>query len=142
MQKVNAITKGKSDIIFMCDMRLNSYHQSFAIHDLEKKFTSKGYDLFHNSKRSNRGVGILISKKIPYTINRTLVDYDDNYILVDIVVLQYRMIIGSVYGPNTNNSNFYENLNTDIKSLNCDTVILGEIGTLLGTIQPRAIIWM
>ena len=36
-QKIQAITKEKIDIVFISDIRLNSYVQNYAIHDLEKK---------------------------------------------------------------------------------------------------------
>ena len=124
-QKINAITKEKHDIIFICDIRLNSLQQNYSIHDLTKKLNFKGYDFFQNSKRSSRGVGILIKKKLSYTINNQLCDQDDNYLLLDITILNYRMIIGSIYGPNTNNTEFFENLNADLLNLNCDSVILG-----------------
>ena len=112
--KLNAISKSKSDVIFICDIRLNSTRQTYAIHDIEKKIKFKGYDLFFNSKGSNRGVGILISSKLDYEIHNKLTDFDDNYILLDITIAKKRCIIGSIYGPNTNNSDFYEDLSTDL----------------------------
>ena len=125
MQKLNAITKTKCDIIFICDIRLNTYQQNYAIHDLTKNITFKGYDFFYNSKRASRGVGILLKKSLSYTVNNSIADYDDNYLLLDITILNFRLILGSVYGPNSNGSNFYTNLDNELKNLNCNTVILG-----------------
>ena len=125
VKKLNAITKDKCEIIFLSDIRLNSYKQNYSIHDLEKKITFKGYDFYHNSKRSSRGVGILISKKLNYKVNNQMSDFEDNYLLLDITITDYRLIIGAIYGPNSNDPNFYNNLNTDLKFFNCSTIILG-----------------
>ena len=51
-QKILAICKLGSDLIFLCDLRLNSTKQVSAVHDLEKKLFLKGYKLFHNSTNS------------------------------------------------------------------------------------------
>ncbi len=34
--KINAVTRDKADIIFLCDIRLNTIKQSYSVHDLEK----------------------------------------------------------------------------------------------------------
>ena len=125
LQKIQAITKEKNDIVFVSDTRLNSYVQNYAIHDLEKKFNFKGYDFIHNSKRASRGTGILISKRLSYVINGQTNDYEDNYLLLDITILNFRMVLGSIYGPNCNNQLFWENLRNDLKNLNCNHIILG-----------------
>jgi hypothetical protein len=62
--KILAITKRKCDIIFVCDVRLNSEKQKSAVHDIQKQFFLRGYKFFHNSRTSSRGVGILIHKNI------------------------------------------------------------------------------
>ncbi len=61
--KILALTKGDSDIIILCDTRLNSRKQSAATHDLMKKFRLKGYSFIHNSKTSSRGVALLIKNQ-------------------------------------------------------------------------------
>ena len=73
-QKVFSITQNKDEIIFLSDLRLNSQNQSVGLKDLLNKITSYGYTLYHNSTRSSRGVGILISKKIKHVIRRRIDD--------------------------------------------------------------------
>ena len=124
-QKITAITKERSEIIFLSDIRLNTSNQSYSSHDLEKKFAFKGYDFFHNSKGSSRGVGILLSKKLDYTINIARYDPSDNYLLLHVTISNYKMILGAVYGPNGNEDNFYEMLDGELEILERAPTILG-----------------
>jgi exonuclease III len=66
--KINALQKKNCDILFLSDTRLNSEKQSHAVFDLEKKLLSAGYDFIYNSRESSRGVAILISRKLNYTV--------------------------------------------------------------------------
>ncbi len=91
----------------------------------KKKFTFKGYDFFHNSKGPSRGVGILISKKLDYRINNIHRDGEDNYLLLNVTISNYSLIIGSIYGPNNNNSLFYEQLDRELDTTRGIPVILG-----------------
>ncbi len=101
--------------------------QSAAIHDLEKKFKLKGYDFIHNSKGSSRGVGILIKSCKLYVVHSKLMDYYDNYMLLDISLDNHRFVIGSIYGPNRDELEFFYNLKLDLRNLNPNSnpVVLG-----------------
>jgi exonuclease III len=68
IMKIMALTKNKDDIILLSDTRLNSEKQTAALHDLYKVIFNEGYELFHQSPNSSRGVGILISRKLNYNL--------------------------------------------------------------------------
>ena len=85
-QKLYNITKNKDDIIFLCDLRLNSPNQVAGMNDLNKKLCFYGYTLYHHSQKSSRGVGVLISKKVDYLIHGTRTDAGDNFILLDLSI--------------------------------------------------------
>ncbi len=125
--KILALTKSYHEIVLLCDIRLNSLKQSAAIHDLEKKFKLKGYDFIHNSKGSSRGVGILIKSCKSYVVHSKNMDYHDNYMLLDISLDNYRFVIGSIYGPNRDELEFFDNLKLDLRNLNPNSnpVVLG-----------------
>ena len=123
--KIHALLKGGEDFIFLSDIRLNSNKQNYAVHDLEKKFLSKGYHFYHNSKISSRGVGILINKQIKFNIIEISRDEEYNFILLKINIEGSEFIIGSVYGPNTDNTTFYETLELALKKLKRNNVVLG-----------------
>ncbi len=124
-QKINAITRERSEIIFLSDIRLNTANQSYSTHDIEKKFAFKGYDLFHNSKGSSRGVGILLSKKLDYTINTARYDPGDNYLLMHVTIADQNLILGAVYGPNGNDDAFFEMLDGELELLERAPTVLG-----------------
>ena len=125
-QKVFSITQNKDEIIFLSDLRLNSQNQSVGLKDLLNKFTSYGYALYHNSTRSSRGVGILISKKIKHVIRRRIDDPGNNFLLLDTVINEQKITLGAIYGPNDDtNMAFFDNLKQSIKDIRNDSVIIG-----------------
>jgi hypothetical protein len=129
--KIEDVTGKKADIIFMCDIRAANKGD-----DLEKLFrmTRNGnYNLYLNSTRNSRGVGIAIKKSISHEIKGIVRDVrNENYILLDIVIKGRRLTLGSIYGPNENNVNFYK----EIKRLlglwkNNFFIIGGDFNTIL-----------
>jgi hypothetical protein len=85
-KKILSVTCEKDDVIFLSDIRLNSNKQISAVNDIRKRFAFRGYDMFINSKISSRGVGILISKKLPYQVHRECIDNNCNSIILDISI--------------------------------------------------------
>jgi exonuclease III len=125
VMKVMAIVKKRDDIIFLSDIRLNSDKQIAAVNDLTKVFFNEGYDFYHESKNSLRGVGILISRKLNYRVIDVKRDESFNFLLLKIEINQSTFIAGSVYGPNLDTEiNFYNDLSEGIRALNCASVIL------------------
>jgi exonuclease III len=124
-KKIFSVTREKDDIIFLCDTRLNSEKQISAINDIKKRFAFRGYDLFFNSKNNSRGVGILISKKLSYTIYNEYADAIGNILLLNITINSKRMTIGSVYGPNQNDEIFFNSVGTAVRSFGNDNIVIG-----------------
>jgi exonuclease III len=113
-KKICAVTNGDCDIIILCDIRLNSAFKQHGAHNIEKIFFNRGYKIIYNSKKNSRGVGILISRKVNLVINQTLSDNDDNYLLLDITCGSNNLIVGTIYGQNTNEPAFFDNLERDL----------------------------
>jgi exonuclease III len=126
VSKVRALVKNKHEIIFLSDTRLNSTKQIAAMNDLKKPFFAEGYDFYHQSTLSSRGVGILISRKLQYKIKTINGDNQNcNYLLLKLEIGDSHLIVGAIYGPNTDNEiNFFENLSDSIRSLNTNSIIL------------------
>jgi exonuclease III len=127
LMKVMSIVKKRDDIIFLNDLRLNSEKQVSAVHDLTKVFFNEGYDFFHESTSSLRGVGILISRKLNYKVIDIARDsVQHNFLLIKASINESTLVIGSIYGPNTDEDLiFYDNLSDSLRALNCDSVIIG-----------------
>ena len=112
--------------MFLTDTRLNFEIQKSGMENITKKFRFKGYEYYFNSKTSNRGTGILIKSNLDCTILEQRGDPNGNFLLLKIQLNNKNFIIGSVYGPNTNdNINIYNDLDLNIAELNCEVVILG-----------------
>ena len=92
--KVHAVVKCKGDIILLSDTRLNSEKNTVPVNSLSKKFGFLGYDFLHNSITANRGVGILISKKLNYSILDRAEDDLGNYLVIKCKIENTTMLIG------------------------------------------------
>jgi exonuclease III len=118
--KVNAILSLQTDIILLSDLRLKRKDGLDITNKLKAailKFTGRKYDLWENSTKKGRGVGILIARDLGATILDGCEDQDQNIILLSIRIGTKVYIIGSVYGPNGACPFFYKNLNIFIKSM-------------------------
>jgi exonuclease III len=109
-KKIFSITREKDEIIFLSDIRLNSSKQVSATLDIGKRFGFRGYNFIHNSTTNSRGVGILISNKLNVSIHNTFKDIDGNILLLDISIGGNRITLGSIYGPNADNEEFFTDI--------------------------------
>jgi exonuclease III len=124
-RKLSAIVKDGADIIFLSDTRLNSSKQIAGVNDIEKKLKFLGYSLFHNSVISSRGCAVLVSDRLNYVVVDAYRDEDCNMLFLKIKLDGLTITVGSVYGPNGDDVNFFNSLKTNITYLNADFVVLG-----------------
>jgi exonuclease III len=124
-KKIHAITKQNPDIIFISDIRLNTEKQNYGVHDLTKKFKFKGYDFYHNSKKSHRGVGILIKSNLNIDVDVRYNDPENNILLVTCTINNVTVLLGSLYGPNNNDPGFFNNLSVQLDNYKHMYIILG-----------------
>ena len=96
-KKVAAFIRQKNDILFVQDLRLNGRADLLEKHI---KCTPHGnHDLYCNSPTSKRGVCIIINKKVNIDILSIHKSKCHNVILLDCLINNYRITIGSIYGP-------------------------------------------
>jgi hypothetical protein len=110
LKKVTAITSYMCSFIFLSDLPLNN---SPAINDIKSAFmyNNQGkYDLIHHSTKNKRGVGILINKNIVYTELERYCNNDENILGIKVSIANCHIWLISIYGPNSNNRAFFENL--------------------------------
>jgi exonuclease III len=113
--KLYGITKLRSDIILLSDIRMSNRNSVSCVHDIEKILRScpyGQYSIICNSSKNSRGVGILYKTSLNLTIIGERRDMDENILLVKASVSGCTFIIGSIYGPNGTDRRFYENLQT------------------------------
>ena len=129
--KIEGVTGKKPDVIFLCDVRANNKGA-----ELEKLFrmTRNGnYCLYLNSTRNVRGVGIAVKRSIAHEVKKIFRDLrNENYILLDIEIKGKRLTLGSVYGPNENNVNFFREIKAKLGDFGGNKWIVGgDFNTIL-----------
>jgi exonuclease III len=111
--KIEGITGKRPEVIFMSDVR--AANKLKEVEDLFRVTRNGNYVMYFNSSKSARGVGIAIRRKISHKVYQIRRDEgEENYILLDVEIKGKRLTLGSVYGPNENNVNFYRKLKRDI----------------------------
>lgn len=86
-----------------------------------------GYNIYFASYTTNsRGVAILVNNNVEYKLLNIFKDAGGNYVFIHVSMFEKEFLIGSVYGPNDDNPDFYENLEAVILQSNqFDNIILG-----------------
>jgi exonuclease III len=124
-EKLVAITNCGTDIIFISDTRMNSVKQIAGVNNITKKLSFMGYSLHHNSLKNSRGVAILLSNKLVFTILDEFRDESCNILLLKVQFATTTVTVGSIYGPNTDDITFYNQLGATIEHFNSDYVVIG-----------------
>ncbi len=130
VEKLVAITQRGCDVILISDCRIGRGIDKIKKILLLGKSTS--YDLITNSTRGDRGVCIAVSRSKNIEIVEEIRDrVHENYLLIRCKIDGKEMLLGVVYGPNTNNVQFYRDLITIIEQRNVPTIIGGDFNTVL-----------
>jgi hypothetical protein len=93
LTKIIAITALCTDIIFLSDLRLNSNEENVEkVKKLLLYNSTHSYDAHFHSTKNKRGVGILIFKRLSYTIEKTYKDEDENIQGAEAISVKYTRI--------------------------------------------------
>ena len=124
-KKLYSIADIGSDIIFLCDLRLNNKDSVQDISSVFLNLPKKQYNFTYNSSKSSRGNGILISTKLNHVILSTFRDTSENILVLYISIENHNFLIASIYGPNSNDPAFFRDI-TRFISIDPDAnIILG-----------------
>ena len=96
-KKVTAFLKHKLDILALQDIRLNSRDDILSKSIRCTKFGN--YELFCNSRKSKRGVCVIFKQSLNYEVLNIFYSKCNNVILLDCLINNFRITIGSIYGP-------------------------------------------
>ena len=121
-------TKKRSDVFnFLKDRKADI----FCLQDLHFTENMKKHlynqwnaECFFSFYKSNaRGVGILFKRNLDLKVHQSFVDENGNYIVLDLSVNSKQFTLINVYGPNTDQPKFYENIFRLIDDINNNTFI-------------------
>jgi exonuclease III len=127
-RKIYGIVKLKTDIIFLSDIRLCN---RAGIADMQSLCNTLfinpycSYKIIHNSHKNSRGVAILYKNDLNLTVLQEARDDDDNQLLVKCLIQNHTVILASIYGPNSTDPIFFNNLSNNIHSLGDYPIVVG-----------------
>ncbi len=104
---------------------MNSDKQIAGVNNITKKLKFLGYSLYHNSSKNKRGVAILLSNKLANSVAEEYRDESCNILLLKLKVGTTNVTVGSIYGPNNDDINFYNQLRVTVQPFNSDYVVIG-----------------
>jgi len=99
--KIVSILDLNTDVVFLSGTKLNGKDRQLADGVRMK------YKLHHNSVSARRGVAILLSNNLDFEILDEARDGLENLLLLLIRIKGETLVLGAVYGPNTNEFSTY-----------------------------------
>lgn len=92
-----------------------------------------GYEIYFNSFNSqSRGIAVLFKNNFEYKLHNTFRDSKGNVLLLDLEIDNRRITLATIYGPNIDDPNFYEELENNIAKMGNDNIIItGDFNLLL-----------
>jgi len=119
--KVAAITQSKTDIVFISDIRLvngNGIANDERVRSAFRDSKNNSYECIFNSSKNGRGVGILIANSLNFTLEEEKKDTGENFLAIRAAFDNKKVILVSVYGPNSVDRKFFTDLERAINQLN------------------------
>ena len=84
-----------------------------------------GYKSFHSTFRSNaRGTSIFIMNTFEFKLNNCISDPNGNYLILDIIVEEQRILLVSIYAPNKDTPAFFLDLQNKILNQNVQNIMI------------------
>ena len=116
----NFVRSKKSSIIF-----LQETHSSIKN---EKQWSTEwGYKMYFSHGTSNSaGVAILIKNNFEYNVNQVISDKNGRYIILDILIEEFRISLLNLYGPNSDSPEYFGNLKKHLESLPGSVIMGGD----------------
>jgi exonuclease III len=121
VKKIAAILALQTTFVFLSDLRLNSDTNTV------NNFFSPRYQFFHNSTTNRRGVGILINSQLIFSNLVEIKDKNNNILGIRLRIENNDLLLISVYGPNTNDIQLFNDLRDIIlKNSDCHIICAGD----------------
>ena len=134
-KKIDYVLNKCPDFVLLQDIRLGT-----KAHIFEDKIRCTKYGNFHaflNSSKDSRGVAILINSKVNYVVHNCYKSMDENYLIMDLSVDNFRFTLCSVYGPRyCENNAFFDGLRSSIRDFkNKNFLIMGDLNLVTCPLQ-------
>jgi hypothetical protein len=90
--------------------QISNQQSTLKVSSMLNRSSLREHVFMANSSDNKRGVAILISKKLNPEVLDTFHDQNQNLLLIECIVNGHRLILGSVYGPNSTCRQFYRDI--------------------------------
>ncbi|XP_054631650.1 E3 ubiquitin-protein ligase znrf1 isoform X1 [Dunckerocampus dactyliophorus] len=97
----NHLKNTQADIVLLQETHMSKS----AVHTLHSPQFPHTYLASYNSKQ--RGVAILINRRVNFTLHNTITDTEGRYIIMNISVDNVHFCIANIYGPNVDDPSFF-----------------------------------
>ena len=107
------------DIIFLQDTHLTEEKVSF--------FNCLWKGEAHHScyTHNSRGTSILIDRNLQHKVLFKFISEKGNYVIIGCKIGSDTYVLGSIYGPNRDDPEFYKNIDDILVNVVCDHIIIG-----------------
>ena len=135
-QGLGNIEKRKDVFHFLKSKNYNIYclQDTHFTSEIESSIRSMwGFDCFFSSFSSNsRGVSILFNNNFEYEVLKEKRDLNGNYLALDVVIDKQKLTLLSLYGPNMDNPDFYDQIMNIIEDFGNERYLLcGDFNLVL-----------
>ena len=130
---LNHLTYLQSDICLLQETHLTKAENNKL---LTSQF-SHVFSSYYNTKQ--RGVSILINKKISFIHNSTISDPEGRFVIINITINNNPMTIASIYGPNSDSPSFFHSFFSNISRISDGPIIIGgDFNTVIDPSMDRS----
>ncbi len=126
--KIHGIVSLLSDIIILSDIRLCNSAGISNSNEITNSLRSNpycSYRLISNSHKSKRGVGILLKNSLSFSVLSEFRDQADNILGLRPDLQGKIFSVCAIYGPNTADPGFFDDLNACRLQMDTDNTIFG-----------------
>uniref|UniRef100_A0A3Q1BRK9 exodeoxyribonuclease III n=1 Tax=Amphiprion ocellaris TaxID=80972 RepID=A0A3Q1BRK9_AMPOC len=128
------VSKLKADILLLQETHL--------LQSEEKCLSDSNYSIIFSScyNSRQRGVSILVHKRIPFTLNSTVTDSEGRYIIIQATIFNKLYSIVNLYAPNNEDPAFFHTVFSHLADLsaNSTTIIGGDFNIVLNPSVDRS----
>uniref|UniRef100_A0A3Q1CLT5 Reverse transcriptase domain-containing protein n=1 Tax=Amphiprion ocellaris TaxID=80972 RepID=A0A3Q1CLT5_AMPOC len=128
------VSKLKADILLLQETHL--------LQSEEKCLSDSNYSIIFSScyNSRQRGVSILVHKRIPFTLNSTVTDSEGRYIIIQATIFNKLYSIVNLYAPNNEDPAFFHTVFSHLADLSANsiTIIGGDFNIVLNPSVDRS----
>ena len=135
--KIDWLLNQKKEIYLLSEIKLTNKTRAIEIESYLACNRHGNFDFFYNSSTGSRGVAIIINRNIDYQVRQRVDDPWENYLLLDLLIDNEPLVIGSVYGPCSNQQNFLNGLEKDLTKLGSNHYLGGDWNLTPSCLPPK-----